>query len=100
MHSTVNIIGGTGYSAKLNHNEIYLAGKTGTSQVVAKKNTEDDLSRSDIAWSRRNHAIFTGYAPSENPKYSVTVYYDHGGGGGKAAAPIAKKILEQVFDQT
>jgi penicillin-binding protein 2 len=100
MHSTVNIIGGTGYSAKLNHNEIHLAGKTGTSQVVAKKNTEDDLSRSDIAWNRRNHAIFTGYAPSENPKYSVTVYYDHGGGGGKAAAPIAKKILEQVFDQT
>jgi len=99
MHSTVNIIGGTGYSAKLNHNEIHLAGKTGTSQVVAKKNTEDDLSRSDIAWSRRNHAIFTGYAPSENPKYSVTVYYDHGGGGGKAAAPIAKKILEQVFNQ-
>ena len=29
----------------------------------------------------------------ENPKYSVTVYYDHGGGGGKAAAPIAKKIV-------
>ena len=99
MYSTVNTLGGTGYSAKLDHNEIHLAGKTGTAQVVAKKNTDDDLSRSDIAWNRRNHAIFTGYAPSENPKYAVTVYYDHGGGGGKAAAPIAKAILEQVLEK-
>ncbi len=99
MYSTVNTLGGTGYSAKLDHNEIHLSGKTGTAQVVAKKNTDDDLSRSDIAWNRRNHAIFTGYAPSENPKYAVTVYYDHGGGGGKAAAPIAKAILEQVLEK-
>ena len=92
------MLGGTGYSAKLSHNEIDLAGKTGTAQVVAKKNTNDDLSRSDIAWTRRNHAIFTGYAPSENPRYSVTVYYDHGGGGGKAAAPIAKTIIEKILE--
>jgi penicillin-binding protein 2 len=98
MHSTVNMLGGTGYSAKLSHNEIDLAGKTGTAQVVAKKNTNDDLSRSDIAWTRRNHAIFTGYAPSENPRYSVTVYYDHGGGGGKAAAPIARTIIEKILE--
>ena len=99
LHNTVNMIGGTGYSGKLNYNNIQMAGKTGTAQVVAKKNINDNLSRSDIAWSRRNHAIFTGYAPSGNPKYTVSVYYDHGGGGGKAATPVAKAILEQVFEQ-
>ena len=98
LHSTVNTLGGTGYSGKLNHNEIHMAGKTGTAQVVAKKNTNDDLSRSNIAWNRRNHAIFIGYAPSENPKYAVAVYYDHGGGGGKAATPIAKTIIEQILE--
>ncbi len=97
LHDTVNTIGGTAYSGKLDHNQIQMAGKTGTAQVVAKKNTNDDLNRSDIAWNRRNHAIFTGYAPSNDPRYAVIVYYDHGGGGGKAAVPIAKAILEQII---
>ena len=99
LHNTINTLGGTGYSGKLNHSEICMAGKTGTAQVLAKKNSNDDLSRADIAWNRRNHAIFTGYAPSDKPRYSVTVYYDHGGGGGRAAAPIAKAIMEKVFER-
>jgi penicillin-binding protein 2 len=97
LYSTVNTIGGTGYSAKLNHQEIVMAGKTGTAQVIAKKNSNDDLSRENISWHRRNHAIFAGYAPHNDPKYSIMVYYDHGGGGGRAAAPIAKAILEEAF---
>lgn len=97
MFDTVNSLGGTGYGGRLNHTSIKMAGKTGTAQVLAKKNANDDLSRADIAWHRRNHAIFTGYAPHDDPKYSVTVYYDHGGGGGRAAAPVAKKIMERVL---
>jgi len=99
LYSTVNTLGGTGYAGRLNHSTLHMAGKTGTAQVVAKKNTNDDLSRSDIAWNRRNHAIFVGYAPSNNPKYTITIYYDHGGGGGKAAVPIAKAIIEQILEK-
>ena len=74
-----------------------LTGKTGTAQVQAKKNVNDNLSRADIAWGSRNHAIFSGYVPFNNPKYAISVYYDHGGGGGRAAAPIAKKIAQDVL---
>jgi penicillin-binding protein 2 len=63
LYSTVNTLGGIGYGGRLNHITLCMSGKTGTAQVVAKKNTKDDLSRSDIAWNRRNHAIFAGYAP-------------------------------------
>lgn len=97
LYNTVNKLGGTGYSSRLDQGGISMAGKTGTAQVMAKKSINDNLSRSDIERDKRNHAIFTGYAPSDQPKYTVTVYYDHGGGGGKVAAPIARAILEQVL---
>lgn len=98
MYKAVNEIGGTAYFCRINHNGAKMAGKTGTAQVIAKKSAADDLSRSNIAWQRRNHAIFFGYAPYDNPEYAVCVYYDHGGGGGSAAAPIAKKIIEFALE--
>ena len=48
----------------------------------------------DLPWHRRDHALFVGYAPADNPRYAVSVVVEHGGGGSKAAAPIAKDILE------
>lgn len=97
LYSTVNSLGGTGYSGKLSDDQISMAGKTGTAQVVGKKGADDDLSRENISWHRRNHAMFAGYAPHDLPRYTVTVYYDHGGGGGRAAAPIAKTIMERAL---
>jgi penicillin-binding protein 2 len=97
LYHTMNTPGGTGYLSRVNYKSMRLAGKTGTAQVQAKKSASDNLSRADIAWSSRNHAIFSGYAPFNNPKYAISVYYDHGGGGGRAAAPIAKKITQDVL---
>jgi len=97
LYNTMNTPGGTGYLSRIDYKSIEMAGKTGTAQVQAKKNASDDLSRDNIAWSSRNHAIFAGYAPFDNPKYAVSVYFDHGGGGGRAAAPIAKKIMQDVL---
>ncbi len=97
LYHTINKPGGTGRLSKLNYKSIHMAGKTGTAQVQAKKNIDDNLSREDINWNSRNHAIFTGYAPFNNPKFCVSIYYDHGGGGGRSAAPIAKKIMEKVL---
>ncbi|MGC0372232.1 MAG: hypothetical protein DGJ47_000941 [Rickettsiaceae bacterium] len=93
MHDVINKPGGTGYWSKINHNGQTMAAKTGTAQVMAKKNAGDDLNRLTINWNNRNHAIFTGFAPFKSPKYALTIYYDHGGGGGSKAAPIAKKIM-------
>jgi len=97
LYKTMNTPGGTGYFSRVNYKSMHLTGKTGTAQVQAKKNVNDNLSRDDIAWSSRNHAIFSGYVPFDNPKYAISIYYDHGGGGGRAAAPIAKKIAQDVL---
>jgi penicillin-binding protein 2 len=47
----------------------------------------------DLPWNRRDHALFVGYAPAENPRYAVAVVVEHGGGGSAAAAPIARDAL-------
>jgi penicillin-binding protein 2 len=93
----MNTPGGTGYCSRIDYKSIQLTGKTGTAQVQSKKSIHDNLSRTNIAWGSRNHAIFSGYFPFVNPKYAVSVYYDHGGGGGKSAAPIAKKAVLDVL---
>lgn len=97
LYDTINSHGGTGYFSKINYKSMKMAGKTGTAQVQGKKNADDDLNRTSINWESRNHAIFTGYAPFDNPKYAICVYYDHGGGGGSSASPIARKIMEDIL---
>ena len=44
------------------------------------------------------HAWFTAFAPINNPQISVTVLVEEGGEGSSVAAPIAKKILEEWFE--
>ena len=46
----------------------------------------------------RNHAWFVGYAPRENPELALAVLVEHGGQGGRAAAPIAQKIFQAYFE--
>ncbi|MEG8230813.1 penicillin-binding transpeptidase domain-containing protein, partial [Candidatus Rickettsia tasmanensis] len=99
LYNTVNVAGGTAYYNRILGKNRQFAGKTGTSQVQGKLNAKDDLSRKSIAWERRNHALFLGFAPYRNPSYSVTVFIDHGGGGNKAAAPVARKIMSDVLDK-
>ncbi|RTK93369.1 MAG: penicillin-binding protein 2 [Rickettsiales bacterium] len=97
LFNTVNTPGGSAYLSRLNHSTIQMAGKTGTAQVQAKKSKSDDLNSLSVAWKSRNHAIFCGYAPHDVPKYVITVYFDHGGGGGRAAVPIAKKVMDLIL---
>lgn len=99
MNQAVNTSGGSAYSSRLLDPNFKIAGKTGTSQVQAKANANDDLSRDSIAWERRNHAIFLGFGPYHNPRYSIAVFVDHGGGGGRAAAPIASKIMKEILEK-
>lgn len=92
--SAVNDQHGTGKEAKLK--DVTVAGKTGTAQVVALdiyKATNEE----DVAYKHRDHAWFTSFAPAEDPEIVVTVLVEHGGHGGSAAAPVAKKVLERYF---
>ncbi|MBF0287524.1 MAG: penicillin-binding protein 2 [SAR324 cluster bacterium] len=72
---------------------VTFAGKTGTAQVVGHKTTKnwDDEKKDQKEF--QNHAWFVAFGPAEDPEISVVVLVEHGGGGSKAAGPIAKKIL-------
>lgn len=71
-----------------------IAGKTGTAQVVHQptRTSPDDLD--SIPWKRRDHALFTGFAPLEEPRIVVAVVVEHGGSGGRVAAPIARAVID------
>jgi penicillin-binding protein 2 len=85
---------GTGKPAKLEN--ITVAGKTGTAQVVRLKQYKH-LKEEDIPYQFRDHAWFTCFAPAENPEIAVTVLVEHGLHGGSGAAPIARAVLEAYF---
>ena len=96
MFSVVNVPGGTAYGSRFNHNGQMMGGKTGTTQVrrISMKERQSGIVKDeDLPWRLRNHALFVGYAPHDNPKYAVAVIVEHGGGGSSVAAPIASKIL-------
>ncbi|MCI5218150.1 MAG: penicillin-binding protein 2 [Candidatus Electrothrix sp. LOE2] len=87
---------GTARRAKIDN--ITVAGKTGTAQVVRLKQYKH-LKEEDIPYKYRDHAWFTCFAPAERPEIAVTVLVEHGLHGGSAAAPIAKAVLEKYFGQ-
>ena len=92
LEKVVNSKKGTAYYQRIREEGYEMAGKTGTSQVISKR--EDQLTKAELRLRKnRNHAIFAGYAPFENPKYSIAVVVEHGGSGSAAAAPIARDIL-------
>ncbi len=74
-----------------------VAGKTGTAQVV-KLPSERGLEPEEIPWEHRDHALFVGYAPADAPRIAFAVVVEHGGHGGSAAAPVARRIVEAYRD--
>jgi penicillin-binding protein 2 len=68
-----------------------MAGKTGTAQVshVTPRGVDPDK----VWYFNRDHAWFSGYAPSRSPEIAIVVLVEHGGGGGKNAVPIAMRVV-------
>ena len=84
---------GTAGRARLPIEDVLMAGKTGTAQVVS-------LSVSDGKsgpWKYRDHGLFVFFAPFDNPRYAGAVVIEHGGGSG-AAYPIARDVMTFLFD--
>ena len=92
MFAVVNGSGGSARRSRIVGQDIQMAGKTGTSQVGNKV-----VRNSDVAWEKRDHALFVCFAPFDNPRYAVSVIVEHGGGGSKAAAPIGRDIMLQAL---
>lgn len=60
-----------------------ICGKTGTAENEGK-----------------DHSVFMGFAPMNNPKIAIAVYIEHGGWGADVAAPIASLIMEEYLTGT
>ncbi|MFZ6017902.1 MAG: penicillin-binding protein 2 [Nitrospirota bacterium] len=93
LSGVVNEPGGTGWAAK--SPLISIGGKTGTAQVVRMK-TGFKYSPERF----RDHAWFVAFAPVEKPEVALAVFVEHGGHGGGAAAPIAKKAIEGYMNSS
>lgn len=71
----------------------HVAGKTGTSQVIAMKQDEK-YDASKIQERHRDHAWFIAFAPAEQPRIALAVLVENGGHGSSTAAPIARKVMD------
>ena len=91
LWETVNTVGGTAHRSRLK--EVEMSGKTGTAQVVGRKEDEGKEGEEDVADHLKDHAWFVAYAPSEHPQIAVAVIVEHGEHGSSAAAPIAKAMV-------
>lgn len=93
LDAVVNEPGGTAWSSRIN--EVHYGGKTGTAQVVRLRDDRDR--KRETPYRFRDHGLFVGYAPVDDPQIVVAVVVEHGGGGGSAAAPVARKIIASYF---
>ena len=95
MNEVVNGQGTAGRS-RLPFPDILMGGKTGTAQVRRIAGGQRGQSG---AWRYRDHGLFVFFAPVDRPMYAGAVVIEHGLGGARAAAPVAKDVLTYLFDK-
>ena len=92
MNAVVNEQRGTAYGVFPENSDI--AGKTGTSQVFSM----DKRSGDDVPEELRDHGLFIGFAPINNPEIVIAVLVENGGGGRVAAAPVAERMFSKFLE--
>jgi len=93
----VNAPGGTAYEA-FRTAHFTSAGKSGTVQLKAIAQDEE-YDETKVAERYRDNALFTAFAPFENPQIAVAVVVENAGGGSSNAAPIARKVMQFYLEQ-
>lgn len=77
------VVQGAGTATRIRTKSFEIAGKTGTAQNPHGK----------------DHAVFIGFAPYNDPKIAVAVVVENAGFGGTWAAPIAQKMFEAYLEK-
>jgi len=70
-----------------------MAGKTGTAQVFSLAEDEE-YDEEEVRERLRDHALFVGFAPVDNPQIAVAVIVENGGSGSGTAAPVARALFD------
>jgi penicillin-binding protein 2 len=96
LFGVVNDPGGTAYEARID-GSVPIAGKTGTAQVAIRNPFASEEDPRQAWFYNRSHAWFVGFAPAQEAELVVAVLVEHGGPGGKYAAPVALQILNDAL---
>lgn len=102
MNAVVNG-GGTGGAGRMSVPGVLLAGKTGTAQVrriTMAERRAGVRGNASLPFKLRDHTLFQGFAPYDNPRYAVGCILEHGGHTirNQDSAPIASDTLSYLFD--
>lgn len=76
-----DVVNESGTATWIKQQDVVIAGKTGTSQNPHGK----------------DHALFVGFAPYDNPKIAVAVFVENVGFGSTHAAPIARDLIRSYL---
>ena len=96
--------GGTGGAARMQTSDVALAGKTGTAQVrriTMAERAGGVLKNGQLPFKLRDHALFMGFAPADNPRYAIGVVIEHGGHTVRNldTPGVARDIMTYLFDR-
>jgi penicillin-binding protein 2 len=72
------------------------AGKSGTAQVFGLAE-DQEYNADELAEHLRDHALFTGFAPLDDPQVVVTIVLENAGGGSTNGAPVARRIFDHIL---
>ncbi|MGM0570687.1 penicillin-binding protein 2 [Marinobacter sp.] len=75
-----------------------MAGKTGTAQVFSLEEDEE-YDEEEVRERLRDHALFVGFAPVDDPKIVVSVIVENGGSGSGTAAPVARAMFDAWLEE-
>jgi len=95
--------GGTGGAARSSIPGVMIAGKTGTAQVrriTMAERAGGVRGNAGLPFKLRDHALFQGFAPFDNPRYAIACIIEHGGHINRIedAPMIASDTLSYLFD--
>lgn len=89
---------GTAAAAKFPIDGIQMAGKTGTAQTHNLSAGERG-NYTAASWKLRDHSLFMGFVPFDNPRYAAGTIVEHGGFGAAVAAPLVRDTLLFLYDK-
>ena len=89
---------GTAAAAKFPIDGVQMAGKTGTAQTHNLRAGERG-NYTSATWALRDHSLFMGFVPFDNPRYAAGTIVEHGGFGAAVAAPLIRDTLTFLYDK-
>ncbi len=98
MFDVVNKQNGTAFWSIRNKNN-KIAGKTGTVQVYSLSQETDERDDENIPDHLKDHSLYVGFAPVDDPQIVVATVIENVGSGSKFAAPISNKIINYYLDK-